>query len=92
MRVMLLTLSLLLAVAPSRAAEAPTLTDVQRLQVQNLTQAIEIAQLRAKAAQHAFDTAKASLLDLLRQLQRPGYTLDVQTLTYTPIPTAEDPK
>lgn len=61
----------------------PTLTEVQRLQLQTVSQRIELAQLRAQAAQVEYDKARNDLQALLKSLQKDGYTLDLQTLTYT---------
>jgi len=47
----------------------PTLTDVEKLQLQNALQQVEIATLRAQA--------------LLKKFEKEGYTLDLQSLTYT---------
>jgi hypothetical protein len=57
--------------APMKAE--PTLTEVQRLQVQNVLLQLELAQARAQA--------------LVVSLQVPGYDLDLQTLVYRPKPT-----
>lgn len=67
----------------------PALTEVQRLTIQNLSQQLEIAQLKAQAAQRDFDAARASIATLVKNLQVPGYTLDLNTLSYSPIPTEE---
>jgi hypothetical protein len=83
------------AVAPTAPApangtpapeDAPTLTEVQRLQIQNLAQRIELAQLRAQAAQREFDTAREQIQKLVSSLQVDGYTLNLETLSYTPTP------
>jgi hypothetical protein len=76
------------ALVPS-SAPAPTLTDVQKLQIQNIAQRIEIAQLRAQQAQRDFDAANADAQKLIAALQVPGYTLDLQTLTYTKAPAGQ---
>jgi hypothetical protein len=70
-------------------AAAPTLTEIQRLQIQNLSQKLEIAQLRAQAAQRDFDAAREQLTALLQTLTVDGYDLDVSTLTYRPKPTPQ---
>jgi hypothetical protein len=67
-----------LSVAP------PTLTDVQRLQVQVLVQRLEIAQLKARAIEQEFETVKARLLEVSKALEVPGYELNLNTLTYAP--------
>lgn len=90
LRILLVALAVV-AASVVRADAPPALTELQRLQVQTLTQAIEIAQLKALAAKRDFDEAKQSLQALVQQLQRPGYTLDLQTMTYLPDPSAETP-
>ena len=45
--------------------------------------AIELAQLRAQAAQREFDGARDELQKLVVSLKVEGYTLDLQSLTYT---------
>jgi len=77
-----LVLGALLAFVVIAAPQGPSLTEVQRLQIQNLTQRLELAQLRAQAAQHDFDEARAALTTLLKSLEVDGYDLDVGTLTY----------
>lgn len=54
---------------------APTLTEVQRLQLVTLVQAIEIAQYR-------LDAAKQRLKDAAAPLEKPGYDIDLRTMTY----------
>jgi hypothetical protein len=71
--------------------EVPALTEVSRLQLQNLAQRIELAQLRAQAAQRDFDTARDELGKLVVSLKVDGYTLDLQTLTYTKTPPPPKP-
>jgi hypothetical protein len=70
---------------------APTLTDVQKLQIQNLAQRMEIAQLRAQQAQQDYDAARKDAAALVQTLQVPGYTLDLQTLNYVPVPAQKPP-
>lgn len=60
----------------------PTLTDVQRLKLLTVTQRIEIAVLKAQAAQKDFEAAVAERAELLRAYAVDGYELDGQTLTY----------
>jgi hypothetical protein len=64
----------------------PTLTELQKLKLQNLTQRLEIAQLRAQAVQRDFDTARGELTQLLQSFEVKGYTFNVETLTYTKNP------
>lgn len=60
----------------------PALTEIQKLQLQNIAQRIEIAQLRYQAAQREFDGAREDLTKLMATLKVEGYTLDLATLTY----------
>ena len=64
---------------------APTVPELDQLRIRVQVQAIEIAQLKAQAAQRDFDQAREQLRVLVAGLERPGYTLDMQTLTYRPI-------
>ena len=66
----------------SQEAEAPHATELQRLQIQEQLHLMEIAQLKAQAAQRDFDMARAELTRLLQAMQVPGYTFDLQTKTY----------
>lgn len=47
----------------------PTLTDIQKLTLQNRVLAFQLAQAHLEA--------------YLKELQQPGWTLDINTLTYT---------
>ncbi|HXG72908.1 MAG TPA: hypothetical protein VNJ04_20115 [Gemmatimonadaceae bacterium] len=78
--------------AGAATAGGPTLTEVQRLQVQTLAQSIEIAQLRAQQAQRDFAQAREQLTTLVQSLQVPGFDLDLQTMTYTKKPTPAEKK
>lgn len=62
---------------------APVLTVEQKQSIQILVQRIELAQLRAQAAQVEFEKARAETTQLVQSLQKEGYDLDLQTLTYT---------
>lgn len=57
--------------------QPPSLTEVQQLQLRNLSLQYEIAQLRA-------DALKAELIRQVNGLQRDGWTLDLTTLVYSP--------
>lgn len=82
----------LVLVASLLAQEAaPALTEAQRLQITNISQALELAQLRAQLAQRDFDQARERLRVLLLQLERPGYVFDVQTMTYRVVADAPKP-
>ena len=76
----------------SAVGQAPTLSDVDRLKLQNLALAMEVAKLRAEAAQRDYDQSRDQLRALLRTLEQPGYLLDLSTLTYQPAPVAEAPR
>ena len=69
--------------AVAESATAPVLTEVDQLKVQNLMQAITIAQLKAQQAQAEFVTAREAISTLLQSLQVPGYDLSLETMTYT---------
>lgn len=71
--------------AQAATEERPTLNETQRLQIANIAQAMEIAQLKAQAAQRDFTQAQEQLRGLVQSLQREGFTLDLQTLTYRPV-------
>ena len=60
-------------------AKPPTITDVQRLTLQN-------AVLRMRLAQAEFDKARDEAALLLVELQKPGWVFDQQTMTYTKAP------
>jgi hypothetical protein len=66
----------------AQEAKAPTLSDTQKLQIQNTAQRIQIAQLQIQAAQRDFETARTELQTLLKSLEKDGWTLDLQTFTY----------
>jgi hypothetical protein len=68
----LLTLSLLQAPVTS---PAPALTDVQKLTLIVSIQKVEIAR-------REMEKVKKELEDALKSVQVPGYTFDLQTLTY----------
>ena len=63
--------------------KAPTLTTEQRQAIQILAQRMELAQLHAQMAQQDFERASGELTSLLKTLDKPGYTLDLQTMQYT---------
>lgn len=73
-----------------RATPLPVLTDVQRLKIQNLSLRLELAQLKAQAAQRDFDAARVEITALVASFQVEGYTLDLATLTYRPVLTKEE--
>jgi hypothetical protein len=57
----------------------PALTDVEKLTVLTAVQRLEIAQLRAKDAER-------ELRGLLKSLEKPGFTFNIQTLSYQQAP------
>lgn len=63
--------------APRAAAEAPSLTEVQKLQLRNLSLQYEIAEMKAQAI-------RDELIRQVNGLQREGFTLDLTTLAYAP--------
>ena len=69
-------------------AKEPVLSEVNRLQLQNHLQRLEISQLKAQAALRDFEVAKTDLSRLMEKLKVDGFNLDVTTMTYTPIPKA----
>jgi hypothetical protein len=70
---------------------APTLTELQKLQLQVLTQRIEIAQLRAQAVEREFADARTEFAAKYASLKVDGYRLDLQSLTYVPDESASPP-
>ena len=70
----------------------PALTDVEKLQLQVISQKLEIAQLKAQAAQRDFDAAREEFSKLLASLQKEGFTLDLQKLEYVLTPVKKEPK
>ncbi len=77
MKYLLLTLFLGATSVAQEPGPLPTLTDVQKLQLQNKYLQYENAKLR-------LDAAQAELLTLITSLQKPGYTFDVSSMTYAP--------
>jgi len=72
MRIVLVALLFVGAISAQEVKAPPVLTDVQRLQIQYMSQQVELAQLR--------------FTNLVLTLQVPGYTLDLATLSYIPNP------
>jgi hypothetical protein len=81
---------LVYAIPVSTAQDKPALTIEQRQAIQILAQRIELAQLRAQAAQMDFEKARGELSSLLQTLNRDGYDLDLQSMQYVKKP--EPPK
>lgn len=90
--VLLLAVFLVWLLVSAAAAEAPALSDLQRLQMLTLVQRMQIAELKAQAAQRDWDQARAELIALGRRLEVPGYELDVMTQTYRPVPRSDTGK
>ena len=63
-------------------SQPPVLEQAQKLQIQNLAQKMQIAQLQAQAAQRDFDASRQELQSLLKSLEKDGYTLDLQSMAY----------
>lgn len=80
---------MILTLTAASAAEAPTLSETDRLRVVVAVQAVEIAQLHLTAAQRELADARQRVDALLASLKREGYLLDLSTLTYRPIDAQE---
>jgi hypothetical protein len=76
---------------PAPPPAPPTLTEVQRLTLQNALLRVQLAESRLQLAQTEFERARVEATSLLTSLQVPGYAFDLQTLTYTKAP-AQPPK
>ena len=70
---------------PVVAVADPTLTEVQKLQLQNTIQKMQLAQAAIQLAQVEFERSRDSAQTLLKTLQVPGYELNIETMTYTKI-------
>ena len=68
-----------------KAADAPTLTELERLRMTNALLVTELAKLRSEQARREYEQAVEDARALVRTLQRDGFTLDLQTLTYRPV-------
>jgi hypothetical protein len=74
--------------AAAADAKAPPLSDVQKLQIQNLAQRLELAQTQIRAAQLEYERSAQALTQLVHTLQVPGFDLDLQRLEYVAKPPA----
>ncbi len=83
--VLAVTLCLLLASPLVGQTQAPTLTEVDRLRMTNALLVTELAKLRSEQARREYEQAVEDARALVRTLQRDGFTLDLQTLTYRPV-------
>ena len=79
------TFCLLLASPLVGQTQAPTLTELDRLKVTNALLVTELAKLRSEQARRDYEQAVEDARALVRTLQRDGFTLDLQTLTYRPV-------
>lgn len=68
----------------------PTLTEVERLRLMTHAQQLEIAQLRLQQAARDFEQARAAWTAQVEAVQRDGYTLDLETMTYQPAPAPQE--
>ena len=83
--VLAVTLCLLVASPLVGQTQAPTLTEVDRLRMTNALLVTELAKLRSEQARREYEQAVEDARNILQTLQREGYTLDLQTLTYRPV-------
>jgi hypothetical protein len=83
--ILAVTLCLLLASPLVGQTQAPTLTELERLKVTNALLITELAKLRSEQARRDYEQAVEDARALVRTLQRDGFTLDLQTLTYRPV-------
>lgn len=74
---------LVLPLAIGAQDSSPLLSETERLKIQVNVQRLEIAQLKAQAAQAEFDKAREDFNRLVLTLQKDGYTLDLEKLVYT---------
>lgn len=74
----------LVSVALVKAADAPTVSEVDKLKTVLLVREFEIAQLKLTAAQTDVNTARDKIVAQLKSLDAaaPGYHFDLSTLTY----------
>jgi hypothetical protein len=73
-------------------ATTPTLTEVERLRIQVALQRLQIAQLRLEGVQREWEEARQALLARLKEVEREGYELDLETLTYRSKPKPPEPE
>jgi hypothetical protein len=70
----------------------PQLGELERLRIQVALQRLQIAQLRLEAAQREWEEARQALLARLKEVERDGYELDLETLAYRPKPKPPAPQ
>lgn len=69
------------------AEPSPQLSKEQNLAIRLAVKSMEAAQLKAQVAEGEYATARRDLTDLVKQVDdKPGYTFDLQSLTYQPKP------
>lgn len=78
------------APAALQALETPTLSEVDRLKIANVAQLLEILDLRRQQIEMQRQIVTRELSTLIESLQRPGYTLDLETMRYTPTPKPQE--
>ena len=83
--VLAVTLCLLVASPLVGQTQAPTLTELDKLRMTNALLVTELAKLRSEQARRDYEQAVEDARALVRSLQRDGFTLDLQTLTYRPV-------
>lgn len=83
--VLAVTICLLVASPLVGQTQAPTLTELERLRMTNALLVTELAKLRSEQARRDYEQAVEDARALVRTLQRDGFTLDLQTLTYRPV-------
>jgi hypothetical protein len=71
-----------------KAATGPTLSEVQKLTIQNKAKDVELWQLRAQQAASEYDKARADLTKLLAEVTPQGFTLN-DRLDLVPVPAPE---
>lgn len=69
--------------------KAPELTPDQKKDLTITLQQVQISQLRAEQAQRDYRDVTQAAQKQIDALQKPGYQLDINTLTYTPAPAAK---
>jgi hypothetical protein len=81
MRRLVLVAALLSATVQAQPV-APSLTEVQKLQVQLALSRLEAAQMRLQLASDEFQRARLEAQDMLASLDKPGWRLNIQKFEY----------
>ena len=63
-------------------AKPPVLTEIQKLQIITAVQRVQLAQLRAKAAQDDLSKCEKEAQDLLKTFTHEGWALDLGRMEY----------